>query len=77
MRAAQPPNSQGALEKLEGYSKRVPMNVQPAQASHFIVNPLGARKVAFANAFRTHPTTEERVRRLRALDVEQGAGRAR
>lgn len=59
-----------ALEKLEGYSKRVPMNVQPSQASHFIVNPLNGRKVAFANAFRTHPSTEERVRRLRVIEVE-------
>ena len=54
-----------ALEKLDAYSKRVPMNVAPAQASHFIVNPLAGRRVAFANMFRTHPTTEERVRRLR------------
>ncbi len=55
-----------ALEKLEAYAKRIPMNVPPAQASHFIVNPLTGRRVAFANMFRTHPTTEERVRRLRA-----------
>jgi heat shock protein HtpX len=60
-----------ALEKLDAYSKQVPMNVQPAQASHFIVNPLANRKIAFANAFRTHPSTEERIRRLRALDGER------
>jgi heat shock protein HtpX len=54
-----------ALEKLEGYSKRVPMNVAPAQASHFIVNPLNGRKVSFANLFRTHPSTADRVARLR------------
>jgi heat shock protein HtpX len=54
-----------ALEKLEAYSKRVPMNVAPAQASHFIVNPLAGRNVSFANLFRTHPSTADRVARLR------------
>jgi heat shock protein HtpX len=56
-----------ALEKLDAYSKRVPMNIAPAQASHFIVNPLAGRQVNFQNWFRTHPTTEERVARLRQL----------
>jgi heat shock protein HtpX len=57
-----------ALEKLEAYANRVPMNIPPAQASHFIVNPLSGRKVSFQNLFRTHPTTSERVARLRALE---------
>jgi heat shock protein HtpX len=56
-----------ALEKLEAYSRQVPMDVPPAQASHFIVNPLNGRQVSFANLFRTHPTTAERVARLRRL----------
>lgn len=55
-----------ALEKLEVVSARVPMDVSPAQAQAFIVNPLTGRQVRFANLFRTHPTTEERVARLRA-----------
>jgi heat shock protein HtpX len=56
-----------ALEKLEAYANRVPMDIQPSQASHFIVNPLAAfdGKRA-ANLFRTHPSTAERVARLRA-----------
>ena len=54
-----------ALEKLDGDSKRVPMNIAPARASHFIVNPLAANKVQFQNLFRTHPSTEQRVARLR------------
>lgn len=54
-----------ALEKLEAYANRVPMDVPPAQASHFIVNPLAGRKVSFGNLFRTHPSTAERVARLR------------
>jgi heat shock protein HtpX len=55
-----------ALEKLEVYAARVPMEIAPAQAQAFIVNPLTGRKVSFANMFRTHPTTAERVARLRA-----------
>jgi heat shock protein HtpX len=55
-----------ALEKLEVYAHRVPMNIQPSQAQAFIVNPLTGCQVSFANLFRTHPTTAERVARLRA-----------
>lgn len=55
-----------ALEKIEHYARQVPMNVNPAQAQAFIVNPFTGRKVAFANLFTTHPPTEERIRRLRA-----------
>jgi len=53
-----------ALQKLEAYAKRVPMDIAPAQAQAYIVNPLTGRNVSFANLFRTHPTTEERVARL-------------
>ncbi|HEX5095117.1 MAG TPA: zinc metalloprotease HtpX [Acidimicrobiia bacterium] len=53
-----------ALQKIEGYAKQVPMNIDPAHASAFIVNPLTGRKMQFSNLFMTHPPTEERVRRL-------------
>ena len=43
------------------------MNASPASAHMFIVNPL--RGNALAKMFSTHPSTEERVRRLRALNV--------
>jgi heat shock protein HtpX len=55
-----------ALEKLEVAAQRVPMDVNPAQATAYIVNPLTGRKVAFADLFRTHPSTADRVARLRA-----------
>lgn len=55
-----------ALEKLEVTAARVPMDVAPSQAQAYIVNPLTGRDVRFANLFRTHPTTAERVARLRA-----------
>lgn len=53
-----------ALNKLEAYSKQVPMNIAPAQASHFIVNPLAGGHARFGNLFRTHPPTDQRVARL-------------
>jgi Zn-dependent protease with chaperone function len=42
------------------------MNVQPAAAQAFIVNPLTGRKMAFSSLFRTHPPTVERIERLRS-----------
>ena len=55
-----------ALEKIDAYAKQVPMNVNPAQATAYIINPLSGRKVNFANLFTPHPPTAERVARLRA-----------
>jgi heat shock protein HtpX len=55
-----------ALEKLHLGAARIPMRIDPAQATKYIVNPLSGRKVAFAKLFSTHPPMEERVARLRA-----------
>ncbi len=60
-----------ALLKLEEGARRIPMNVQPAQAQKYIVNPLTGRRVQFANLFTTHPSTEQRVARLRAGEWRQ------
>jgi heat shock protein HtpX len=54
-----------ALEKIEAYVKQRPMDINPAQAQAYIVNPLSGRKMEFANLWRSHPPTAERVRRLR------------
>ena len=54
-----------ALEKLEAGARQIPMNIDPAHASAFIVNPLAGRKISFGNLWRTHPATEDRVARLR------------
>jgi len=54
-----------ALAKLEQGARAIPMNVDPAQASKFIVNPLTGRRVQFANLFSTHPPLEDRITRLR------------
>jgi heat shock protein HtpX len=55
-----------ALLKLESGARQIPMDIDPAHAQAFIVNPLTGRKVQFANLFRTHPPVEDRVARLRA-----------
>jgi len=54
-----------ALEKLEAVSRRVPLDVNPAAAPLFIVNPL--RGQVFANLFSTHPPIEARIKRLRQM----------
>jgi heat shock protein HtpX len=54
----------GALQKIEMYAKRVPMDINPAQASAYIVNPLTGRKLQFARLFMTHPPTEDRIAAL-------------
>ena len=53
-----------ALEKIDAYAKQVPMNVDPAHATAYIVNPLSGRKVNFSNLFQTHPPTAERIEDL-------------
>jgi heat shock protein HtpX len=59
----------GALKRIEAHARQVPMQVNPAAAQLAIVNPLaGGRGQAFTRLFRTHPPTEERVRRLRQLE---------
>jgi heat shock protein HtpX len=55
-----------ALAKLEQGAKAIPMDVNPTQASKYIVNPLTGRKVQFANLFSTHPPLDDRIRRLQA-----------
>ena len=54
-----------ALEKIEAYAKQVPMNVNPAEATAYIINPLTGRRVSYAGLFSTHPPTAERIARLR------------
>lgn len=56
-----------ALLKLEQGARQIPMEIDQAHASAFIVNPLSGRKVEFANLWRTHPPTEARVERLRRM----------
>ncbi len=54
-----------ALLKLENGNHRFPMDVNPAQAQMYIVNPLTAGGIA--KLFSTHPPMAERVKRLQDL----------
>jgi heat shock protein HtpX len=56
-----------ALQKLDDYSRRIPLPASPTTAHLFIVAPfLGAG--GFANLFSTHPPIKERIRRLTGRD---------
>ena len=56
-----------ALQRIDTMAARTPLDVSPAQASAYIVNPLTGRQVNFARLFLTHPPVEERIERLRAM----------
>jgi heat shock protein HtpX len=58
-----------ALRKLEARTQQVPMQVAPAIAPLYIVNPFGNRRVSFANLFSTHPPLEDRIARLERMAV--------
>ena len=58
-----------ALESLERGAQAIPMNVNPAEASLYAINPLPRR--GLATLFMTHPPIAERIRRLRALDGDR------
>jgi heat shock protein HtpX len=53
-----------ALQRLEDANRQMPMDVNPASAQMYIVNPLTAGQIA--NLFSTHPPIQERIRRLMA-----------
>ena len=56
-----------ALQKLENYSKRLPMQATPSTAHLFIIAPLLGG--GFGNLFSTHPATRDRIRRLIGRDL--------
>lgn len=61
-----------ALEKLDAYSKRLPMPGSPTTAHLFIVEPLLNREM-FANLFSTHPPIAKRIERLIGRPSVSGA----
>jgi len=65
--SGKPMNLANALIKLDTYAKQIPMRVAPAAAPLAQVNPLQAYGGGMMSLFSTHPRTEERVARLRAL----------
>ena len=67
--AGKPWGLASALEKLDQASKAIPMDATPATAHLFIVNPLSGSMLR--SLFSTHPSTEERVARLRAMALSR------
>ena len=59
-----------ALATLEAQAHTTNMDVDPAHAMAYIVNPLSGRKADFASLFRSHPSTADRIARLRSIDSE-------
>ncbi len=56
-----------ALQKLDNYSRRIPMNASPSTAHLFIVAPL-LGSGGFGSLFSTHPPIKERITRLIGRD---------
>ncbi|NPA40562.1 MAG: zinc metalloprotease HtpX [Thermodesulfobacteria bacterium] len=54
-----------ALKKLEEWNRAYPMNVNPAHAQMYIVNPLSGKTLF--KLLSTHPPIEERIERLMEL----------
>ena len=59
-----------ALRKLDAYSKRVPLPVNPSMSALFIVRPLVPG--SFTGLFSTHPPVEERIARLQRMSGMEG-----
>ena len=57
-----------ALQKLDAYSKRIPMIASPSTAHLFIVQPLVG--MSLANLFSTHPPIYKRIERLTGRPAE-------
>jgi len=55
----------GGLQKLDTWSKRIPMDASPATAHMFIIKPFTGQTLM--RLFSTHPSTEDRIARLQAL----------
>ena len=54
-----------ALQKLESYSRRMPLDATPSTAHLFIIKPFTGRSLM--NLFSTHPSTEQRIERLQPM----------
>ena len=60
-----PYNLISALQKLETWSKRIPMDASPATQHLFIIKPFSGSSLL--RLFSTHPSTEDRIARLQAM----------
>jgi len=54
------------LQKLDGWSKRIPLDATPSTAHMFIIQPFTGGE-SLMRLFSTHPSTEDRIARLQAM----------
>ena len=57
-----------ALQKLEGYNKKIPMHISPSTAALCIVAPLQGRQM-LASLFSTHPPLDDRIEVLKNMQI--------
>lgn len=62
-----------ALQKLQAGAQKMPMHISPAVAPLAQVNPLAAFGGGLSKLFATHPSTQERVRRLHEIAAQMAA----
>jgi len=55
----------GALRKLDAWSHRIPMEATPTTQHLYIMKPLAGGSMM--RLFSTHPSTEDRIKRLEAM----------
>ena len=68
LRTGDPDALAGALAKIDAYARGIPMHTaerHPETAQMMIMNPLSGG--GLRGLFSTHPATEERIARLRAM----------
>jgi heat shock protein HtpX len=68
--AGNPRGLASALQKLENYSKRIPMEASPSTAHMFIMHPFTGSSLT--NLFSTHPPTAKRIERLLGERAQAG-----
>jgi heat shock protein HtpX len=60
-----------ALQKIDAYARRLPLQATPSTAHLFIIQPLlGVSAGTFANLFSTHPPIAKRIERLTGRPAE-------
>ncbi len=57
-----------ALQKLEDYNKKIPMDISPSTSALCIVAPLQARQM-LASLFSTHPPLDDRIEVLKNMQI--------
>lgn len=57
-----------ALQKLDAYNKKIPMDISPSTSALCIVAPLQGRRM-LASLFSTHPPLDDRIEALKQMQI--------